>query len=36
MRRETEQTVYDAAANTYQDDMTDTEWLTSTVKRLEG
>jgi len=33
-REETSKSVADAAANTYTDDMSDTEWLAATLKRL--
>jgi hypothetical protein len=34
MREETSKTVRDAAANTYFDGITDTDWLAATLKRL--
>ncbi len=36
IRRETEKTVKDAAANSYAEGMSDVEWLAATVKRLAG
>jgi hypothetical protein len=34
MRYQTERTVQDAANNVYTDDITDTEWLAATLRRL--
>ena len=34
MRRETEKSVGDAVNNTYVEDITDTDWLAATLKRL--
>ncbi len=35
-KTETEKSVQDAVANTYTDDLTDQEWLTSTLQHLLG